>query len=144
MINTPGIEPTPSGTKPPCTSNILRYRCGEITVIAPTTLYRIFYIAGVSGPALSSHQEQRLFMGWPAPSPPRSATGRDDEEHCGAGPPCTFRYACTLYFALRQKKLDILGAPGRSAVPSPPRGSNHPMCNGRVVHDRLYYAGYPT
>ena len=45
---TPGIEPTLSGTRPPCTSSILRYRCGEITVIQPTTLYRIFHIAGVT------------------------------------------------------------------------------------------------
>ena len=45
------------------------------------------------GRALSIYQEQQLFMGRPAPSPPRSATGRDDVAHRGAGSPCTFRYA---------------------------------------------------
>ena len=35
-------------------------------------------------------------MSRPAPSPPRFATACDDEVHCRAGPPCTFRYALTL------------------------------------------------
>ena len=30
-----------------------------------------------------------------APSPPRFAAARKDGVHCGAGPPCTFRYART-------------------------------------------------
>ena len=28
IVYTPVIEPTLSGTKPPCTSSILRYQCG--------------------------------------------------------------------------------------------------------------------
>ena len=53
-------------------------------------------ISGVCGRALSVYDEQELFMSWPAPSPPRFATGRESGAHCGAGPRCTFRYARTL------------------------------------------------
>ena len=45
------------------------------------------------GRALLVYQEEQLFMGRWALSLARSATGRDDGAHCGAGPPCTFRYA---------------------------------------------------
>ena len=96
IVSTPGIEPTPSGTKPPCTSSMLRYRCGTITEIQTTTLQWEIPPLPFVGRALSVYQEEQLFMVWPAPSPPRSATGRDDGAHCGAGPPCTFRYARTL------------------------------------------------
>ena len=38
IVSTPGIGPTPSGTNPPCTSIMLRYRCGRITETQTTTL----------------------------------------------------------------------------------------------------------
>ena len=62
IVYTPGIEPTPSGTRPPCTSSILRYRCGNITKIQPTTLQWKIHIAGGSGLALPVDQEQQLFF----------------------------------------------------------------------------------
>ena len=77
-----GIEPTLPGTKHPCTSSILRCRCGNITATKPTARYT--WPVEVDPPPPPA----------PAPSPPRFATAREDvEARRGAGPPCTFRYA---------------------------------------------------
>ena len=51
------------------------------------------------------------------------------------------------HLKLDKSKLNIPEVPGHSVVPNPPRGSNHPMRNGRVVHDRLHcneYSHYRT
>ena len=64
--------------------------------------------AAFCGRTFSVYQEQQLFMGWPAPSPPRSATGRDDGAQCGAGPPCTFRYARILLFICDMKTWPLI------------------------------------
>ena len=93
IVSTPGIEPTPSGTKPRCTSSMLRCRCGRKPVTKTTTLQWKIRLPVLCGRALTVYLEQQLFMGRPAPSPPRSATGRGDAAHRGVGPPCTFRYA---------------------------------------------------
>ena len=93
IVSTPGIEPTPSGTKPPCTSSMLRYRCGRKPETKTTTLQWKIPPPVLCGRALTVYQEQQLFMGRLAPSPPRFATGCDDGAHYGAGPPCIFRYA---------------------------------------------------
>ena len=57
-------------------------------------------------------------MSWPAPSPPRFAMAREDEAHSGAGPPCTFRYACTLPPPHEKKKglRDVRRFPALSRV----------------------------
>ena len=63
--------------------------------------------------APTQHQEQQLFMRRPAPSPPRFAAAREDGAHCGAGPPCTFRYALP--------PSQTLICPGGSTKIIPPR-----------------------
>ena len=160
--STVGIEPTPSGTKPPCTSIKLCYRCGLKThkqnqgksypwsilqhkgakqtkharrtthaahfcfTCTPTLcdfkLYPFSLVktgsrgrleAEALGHAQAGGQERNFQLKvrpdttsvkrvpststprtTPAPSPPRFVAARDDGAHCGAGPPCTFRYAC--------------------------------------------------
>ena len=91
--------------------------------------------AVVCGRALSVYQEQQLFMGWLAPSPPWSATGRNDGAHCGAGPPCTFRYARTLLLMCDlvnevcvppKKIVNNLWGSGSFGGSLPSRGLNHP------------------
>ena len=54
MFYTPGIECALSGRRPPCTSSILRYRCGKITVIQPAPLHLIVHIAGATSPAVAA------------------------------------------------------------------------------------------
>ena len=70
-------------------------------------------------------------MSWPAPSPPRFATACKDEAHCGARPPVHIQ-VCSHLTTPTPKA-------GRSAVPSPLRGSNHPLWNGRDAHYQLCY-----
>ena len=56
----------------------------------PPSYNGINHIAGGRDPPLPVEQEQQLFMSWPALSPPRSATGREDGAHWG-GAPVNFR-----------------------------------------------------
>ena len=100
------------------------------------------------GRTLPVYQEQQLFMGRPAPSPPRSATGREDGAHCGAGPPCTFRYARIDHAYVTKKtrprsvacKNCRLVNVDHSVDPYPPRGSNHAPWDWGRVHNQLYRA----
>ena len=116
MIYTPGMDPAFSGTRPPCTSTILRYRRGLIIAIQPTRLHLLVNIAAVAASVVAA-QEQWLFMINGAVA----STSRDDGGHCGAKPPCTFRYAPSSPFMRGHKKQTSLEAAGRSAVASPPR-----------------------
>ena len=70
------------------------------------------------------------------PSPAQFLTARDDGAHCGAGPPCTFRYAHPIPNITKKR-----GKTGFGDVWwfSTPRSSNIPPWHEGGVHYPLYY-----
>ena len=142
-----GNEPTLPRTKHPCTSSILRCRCGNITATKPTTTLAPVHMAGRSGPTTATNQEQQLCMRcWPAPapSPPRFATAREDvEARRGAGPPCTFRYARPILNHRQQAKnhhqKGKAGDSGCSVRLYPPRGSPEEGHAAHCTTTRCYH-----
>ena len=142
-----GIEPTPPGTKQPCTSSILRYRCGNITTTKPTTTLYPVCMAGRRRSTTAANQKQQPFMRCspaPAPSPPRFATARQDvEARRDAGPPCTFRYARPILTTAKRQRTNTkrqsggFGMFGVTLPPPPPPGVRTHLCGteeGRAVH----------
>ena len=75
-------------TRPPCTSSMLYYRCAE----KPHRNHHL-WATGKPGQTKYSkptpHQHQHAHRAACAVA----STSREDAAHCGAGPPCTFRYA---------------------------------------------------
>ena len=92
VASTVGIEPTPSMTRPLCTSSMQRYRCGVKPIPKPPAPGRR-HTVGRRTTRSSPTPRTTTVHGAACVVASTVRDGSRGRAHCGAGPPCTFRYA---------------------------------------------------